>query len=57
MIDIGSIIVLIERLSARHGVDAMAVVGLLAVHSLCEVNFSELRVWRNVADKMRAAMA
>ena len=57
MIDIGSIIVLIERLSARHGVDVMAVVGLLAVHSLCDVNFSELRVWRNVAEKMRAAMA
>lgn len=57
MIDIGSIIVLIERLSARHGVDAMAVVGLLAVHSLCEVNFPELRVWRNVAEKMRVAIA
>ena len=56
MIDIGSIIVLIERLSARHGVDAMAVVGLLAVHALCEVNFPELRVWRTVAEKMRAAV-
>ncbi len=57
MIDIGSICVLIERLSIRHGVDAMAVVGLLAVHALCEVNFSELRVWRTVADKMRVAAA
>ena len=56
MIDLGSIIVLIERLSARHGVDAMAVVGLLAVHALCDVNFTELRVWRNVAEKMRAAV-
>jgi len=57
VIDIGSIVVLIERLSARHGVDAMAVVALLAVHSLCEVNFSELRIWRTVADNMRAAIA
>jgi len=57
VIDVGSICVLIERLSERHGVDAMAVVGLLAVHALCEVNFQELRVWRTVAASMRRATA
>jgi hypothetical protein len=57
MIDISAICARIQRLSIKHDVDALSVVGLLAVHALCEVNFAQLRVWRNVAENMRGAMA
>lgn len=53
MIDVAGVSAHINRLSARHGVEPLAVVGLLAVHALVDVNFAQLRVWTNIASHMR----
>jgi hypothetical protein len=45
----------IIRLSARHGVEPLGVVGLLAVFALVEVDFARLRFWKDVAGEMVAA--
>jgi hypothetical protein len=55
MIDIDVICATVMRLSARHEVDPIAVVGLLAVHALVAVDFTRLRLWRTVAEHMSAA--
>jgi hypothetical protein len=55
MIDVVGVCAHIIRLSTRHGVEPLAVVGLLAVHALVAVNFRQLRVWQNVADHMHKA--
>ncbi len=57
MVDLVGICAHIIRLSSRHDVEPMAVVGLLAVHALVDINFAELRVWNNVADEMRGLLA
>ena len=57
MNDIDIISATVTRLSARHDVDPIAVVGLLAVHALVAVDFARLRLWRNVAEHMSAAPA
>lgn len=44
----------IAELSAKHDVDPLAVVGLLAVHALVDVDFPKLRLWKEVAEVMRA---
>lgn len=38
----------IVKLSVRHGVDPLAVTGLLALHALAEVDFAKLSLWRRV---------
>jgi hypothetical protein len=38
----------IAKLSARHGVDPLAVTGLLALYALVEVDFAKLALWRRV---------
>jgi hypothetical protein len=45
----------ISRLSAKQGVDPIAVVGLLAIHALADVDFAKLRFWRNVSESMALA--
>jgi len=55
MIDIDMICATVTRLSAKHDVDPVAVVGLLAVHALVAVDFARLRLRRNVVEKLRAA--
>ncbi|MHB1207502.1 MAG: hypothetical protein ACYCZX_18195 [Rhodospirillaceae bacterium] len=45
----------IIRLSARHGVEPLGVVGLLAVYALVEVDFTRLRFWKDVASAMVTA--
>jgi hypothetical protein len=45
----------IIRLSARHGVEPLGVVGLLAIVALVEVDFPKLRFWKDVAGMMAAA--
>ena len=57
MIDFAGICAHIIRLSKRHGVEPLAVVGLLAVHALVDVNFAELRVWKSVAGEMHGMLA
>lgn len=57
MIDAVGVCAHILRLSTRHGVEPLAVVGLLAVHALVEANFAQLRVWRNVAAEMHQILA
>ncbi|MCC6914142.1 MAG: hypothetical protein IT566_10605 [Rhodospirillaceae bacterium] len=57
MIDAAGACAHIVRLSTRHGVEPLAVVGLLAVHALVEANFDQLRVWRNIAAEMRETLA
>lgn len=52
MIDVIGVCAHIIRLSARHEVEPLAVVGLLAVHALVDVNFKQLRVWKDVASHM-----
>jgi hypothetical protein len=56
-VDLHSICAHVTRLSAKHEVDALAVVGLLAVHALVDVNFAQLRVWKNVAGELRQGYA
>jgi hypothetical protein len=55
MVDIKAVSARIRRLSAKHQVEPLAVVALLAVHALVDVDFAQLRVWRHVAESMRAA--
>ena len=55
MVDIGSICTTVLRLGAKHEVDPLAVVGLLAVHALVAVDFARLHVWRLVAEKLAVA--
>jgi len=57
MVDIGGVCAHIIRLSFRHEVEPLAVVGLLAVHSLVAVDFAQLRVWKSVAARMREMAA
>lgn len=57
MVDVVGVCAHIIRLSSRHNVEPLAVVGLLAVHALVDTNFAELRIWTNVADVMRDALA
>ncbi len=45
----------ITRLSAKKGYDPLAVVGLLTVHALADVDFTTLRFWRNVSERLAAA--
>ena len=45
----------IIRLSQRHDVEPLGVVGLLALHALVEVDFTRLRYWKEVAGEMAAA--
>lgn len=47
----------INRLSAAHRVEPLAVVGLLAVHALVELDFPKLGVWKDVAAAMHGAVA
>jgi hypothetical protein len=47
----------IVRLSSRHDVEPLAVVGLLAVHALVEVDFSKLQVWKAVAAHLHQTIA
>ncbi|MCA0201292.1 MAG: hypothetical protein LCH56_10685 [Proteobacteria bacterium] len=56
MIDAVGVCAHILRLSTRHGVEPLAVVGLLAVHSLVETNFAQLRVWQKVAAEMHQTL-
>ena len=42
----------ITRLSAKNGYDPLAVVGLLAMRALAEVDFTTLRFWRTVSENM-----
>lgn len=42
----------ITRLSAKKGYDPLAVVGLLAIHALADVDFARLRFWRTVSETM-----
>lgn len=56
MIDVVGVCDHIIRLSTRHGVEPLAVVGLLAVHALIDTNFKQLRIWANVAAELRAAL-
>ena len=44
----------ISRLSAKQGVDPIAVVGLLAIHALCDVDFAKLRFWKHVSQNLAA---
>ncbi len=46
----------IVRLSAKQDVDPFAVVGLLAIHALCDVDFPKLRFWTRVSDALRATV-
>lgn len=57
MVDITGVCSHIIRLSTRHGVEPLAVVGLLAVHALCDNNFAELRLWSNIAAQMHQGLA
>jgi len=43
----------ILKASAKHDVDPLAVVGLLALHALVETDFRLLRVWIVVVNKLR----
>lgn len=52
MVDIAGVCSHITRLSMRHGVEPLAVVGLLAVHALCDNNFNQLRFWSSIAAQM-----
>ena len=45
----------IIRLSTRHGVEPLGVVGLLAISALVEVDFAKLAFWKDVAGVMAAA--
>lgn len=56
MADVASVCSHITRLSERHGVEPLAVVGLLAVHALCDNNFSQLRFWSNIAAQMHQGL-
>lgn len=47
----------IIRLSTRHGVEPLGVVGLLAITALVEVDFVKLRFWKQVAGEIVAAAA
>lgn len=44
-----------SRLSAKQGVDPIAVVGLLAIHALADVDFPKLRFWRHVSENLALA--
>jgi hypothetical protein len=43
----------ILKASARHEVDPLAVVGLLALHALVDTDFPLLRVWIVVVNQLR----
>ena len=43
----------ILKASARHDVDPLAVVGLLALHALVDTDFPLLRVWIVVVNQLR----
>ncbi len=43
----------ILKASAKHNVDPLAVVGLLALHALVETDFRLLRVWITVVNQLR----
>lgn len=43
----------IIKASAKHDVDPLAVVGLLALHALVETDFPLLRVWIVVVNQLR----
>jgi hypothetical protein len=43
----------ILKASARHDVDPLAVVGLLALHALADTDFPLLRVWVTVVNQLR----
>jgi hypothetical protein len=45
----------IARLSAKQGVDPIAVVGLLAINALADVDFAKLRFWRHVSENLAQA--
>lgn len=47
----------IIRMSSRHGVEPLGVVGLLAVTALAEVDFVKLRFWKLVAREIVATTA
>lgn len=47
----------IIKLSNRHGVEPLGVVGLLAITALAEVDFVKLRFWKQVAGEIVAAVA
>lgn len=55
-IDTASVCAHIVRLSARHSVEPLAVVGLLAVHALVDVDFPRLRVWSDVASRLHRGL-
>ena len=57
MIDTAGVGAHILRLSTRHGVEPLAVVGLLAVQALLEANFTQLRLWQDIAAEMHRALA
>jgi len=42
----------IVQLSARHDVDPFGVLGLLALHALCESDFKKLRFWKDVSGSL-----
>lgn len=43
----------ILKASAKHDVDPLAVVGLLALHALIETDFALLHVWTVVVSELR----
>jgi len=45
----------ISRLSAKQGMDLIAVVGLSAIHALCATDFKKLRFWRHVSENLAQA--
>jgi hypothetical protein len=53
-IEVGNYIV---RLSAKHEIDPFAVVGILAIHALADVDFKGVRFWNQVCDGIRAQQA
>ncbi len=55
MVDVVGVCAHIIRLSTRHEVEPLAVVGLLAVHALVDTDFRQLRIWMNVAAEMHHA--
>lgn len=55
MLDTATICEHIIRLSASHSVEPLAVVGLLAVHALVDMDFAKLKVWKTVASRMSNA--
>ena len=46
----------IIKASAKHDVDPVAVVGLLALHALVEADFPLLKIWTKVVHEVRGML-